>query len=76
MDGCSVWKMEENVAGVIDASVPCGVLVSPNFPGFVEPGYWAWLIEGIDEFYFDIHVYYVRAPELTGGDCSQFFQGE
>ena len=76
MDGCNVWKMEESVAGVIDSSAPCGVLVSPNFPGFVKPGYWVWLIEGMDRFYFDINVYYVRGPELTGGDCGQFFQSK
>ena len=76
MDGCGIWKMEESFAGAINSSSPCGVLLSPRFPGFVEPGYWAWLIEGIDGFYFDIYIYYVRGPQLTGGDCGQFFQGK
>ena len=76
MDGCGIWKMEESFAGAINSSSPCGVLLSPRFPGFVEPGYWAWLIEGIDGFYFDIYIYYVRGPQLTGGECGQFFQGK
>ena len=75
-DGCEIWKMEESYAGEIESSASCGILLSPRFPGYVEPGYWAWLIEGMDNFYFDIYVYYVRGPELSGGDCGQYFQSK
>lgn len=67
--------MEDNVTGVITPSGGgCGVVLSPWFPGLVEPGYWSWLVEGTDGFYFDVFVYYVHGPELAGGDCGQFFQ--
>ena len=76
MDGCEVWKMEQSYAGEIKPSASCGILLSPWFPGYVEPGYWAWLVEGLDNFYFDIYVYYVRGPELPGEDCGQYFQSK
>lgn len=66
--------MEESVAGVIDADVECGVVLSPRFPGSVEPGFWSWLVEGLDAFYFDIYLFYVRGPEMINGNCDQFFQ--
>ena len=52
----------------------CGSVLSPNFPGMVEPGLWTWTIEGVDPAqYFAIYVHYVRGPGVKD-DCDQAFR--
>ena len=63
MPQCPTWQMEDSFVRTIHAD--CGVILSPNFPGLVGPGLWSWTLQGPDDAYFIIDVYYVRGPDAT-----------
>ncbi len=75
LNGCDVWKIMESSVKSIDGSA-CGIVLSPKFPGIVEPGVWTWTFEGIENYYFLMYVYNVGGPGLGGDGCDDFFQGK
>ena len=64
--------METNDVETLDDT--CGVILSPRFPGLVEPGLWTWQVDGLDNFYFRINLHYVKGPAVEG--CEQYFQSK
>ena len=67
--------MEDSSAENI-ATTPssCGIILSPQFPGVVAPNRWTWMVEGVDDHYFVVNVYYVRGPNINTDTCRQFFR--
>ena len=60
---CPTWQMENDFVRTVRAE--CGVLLSPNFPGLVGKGLWSWTLQGPDDAYLIIDVYYVRGPAAS-----------
>lgn len=55
----------------------CGVLMSPHFPGMVQPGLWSWVLQAPQDTHFIIYVYYVIGPAIVSENslCEQYFAG-
>ena len=57
----------------------CGVILSPRFPGLVEPGIWFWVLQQQPEhhhLYYNLYLYYVRGPAIsTDTSCKESLSG-
>ena len=60
----------------VETLYTCGIILSPNFPGLVEPGLWFWTFTPPDDqtIYFDVTLFYVRGPGVKDPLCEQNFK--
>ena len=75
MGDCSVWHMGD--PGPMKLPQQCGVLLSPGFPGFVQPAVWSWVLEAPPHLYYNLYVYYVKGPgqDVNQPECKEYFAG-
>ena len=73
---CNVYQMDDPSTKRFEAT--CGTIMSPNFPGSVQPGLWFWTFKPPDSnltrfvFYID----YVYGPGVKDEDCEQSLKCE
>ena len=57
---CPVIESKEPKS--MELTAPCGVVLSPNFPGQTPEGAWTWVITGPQETYISFYLGTVTAP--------------
>ena len=71
---CDVWNMADSQSRVVNGTT-CGVMLSPQFPGLVEPNRWTWRVKSEPNLYYALNVFYVVGPGIEN-QCRDFFQSK
>ena len=72
LEGCDVFDMAESIS-VTHNDTGCGMMLSPQFPGLVEPNRWTWRIKSSQNRYLSVNVYYVVGPGIEN-ECKDYFE--
>ena len=68
---CLIHRMESANSRTLTSE--CGVILSPRFPGLIQPGLYFWEVASANDYhYYEIYLYYVVGPNIKD-DCTQHF---